>query len=143
MLANATLSFSRVASKENGDRVKPPPAKATDPIIGMVRAGVTEDLPPRRHALPELLWKCRERDLIHSKCAQSVPGERHGHPSLFQIDGISNRLGRRYLLLHGLEPSAPLSGLLKRKKFISTRQRWHAREQDVLDIIELEHSAVS
>jgi hypothetical protein len=36
-----------------------------------------------------------------------------------------------------------LSGLLKRKKFISTRQRWHAREQDVLDIIELEHSAVS
>jgi len=32
-----------------------------------------------------------------------------------------------------------LSGLLKRKKFISTGQRWHAREQDVLDIVELEH----
>jgi hypothetical protein len=32
-----------------------------------------------------------------------------------------------------------LSGLLKRKKFISTRQRWHAREQDVLDVVELKH----
>jgi hypothetical protein len=60
MLANATLSFSRVASKENGDRVKPPPAKATDPIIGMVRAGVTEDLPSGRHSLPEFLRKGRK-----------------------------------------------------------------------------------
>src|SRR5580700_7443977 len=121
MLANATLSFSRVASKENGDRVKLRAAKATDPIIGMVLAGVTEDLPPRRHALPEFLWKCRERDLIHPKCAQSVPGQCHGHPSFFQIDGIGDRLGGRYLLPYGIEPRAPLSGLLKRKKFISTR----------------------
>jgi hypothetical protein len=32
-----------------------------------------------------------------------------------------------------------LGRLLKRKKFISTRQRWHAREQDVLDVVKLEH----
>ncbi len=60
MLANALLSFGGVASKENGDRMKLRPPKATDPIVRMVRAGVTEDLPPRRHALPEFLWKCRE-----------------------------------------------------------------------------------
>src|SRR6185312_5557526 len=139
MLANAPLSFSLIASKQNGDRVELRPIKATHPIIGMVRPGVTEDLPPCRHALSEFLWKCRERGLIHSKCAQPVPGERHGHPSLFQIDGISDRFGRWYLLTYGIEPRAPLSGLLKRKKFVSTSQRWHAREQDVLDVVELEH----
>jgi hypothetical protein len=60
MLANAPTSFVGIASKENGDRVKLRPPKATDPIVRMVRAGVTEDLPPGRHALPEFLWKCRE-----------------------------------------------------------------------------------
>jgi hypothetical protein len=60
MLANASLSFSRIASKQNGDRVKLRPPKAADPIIGMVFASVTEDLPPGRHSLPELLWKGRK-----------------------------------------------------------------------------------
>src|SRR3984957_13895829 len=141
MLADAPLSFSRIASKKNGDRVKLRPPKAADPIIRMVRASVTEDLPPHRHALPELLWKCHERGLIHSERPQSVPRERHGHPAFFQVDGVGDRLGRWYLLPYGLEPRATLSGLLKRKKFISTGQRWHAREQDVLDVVELEHQA--
>ena len=44
--------------------------------------------------------------LIHSERPQSVPRE---------------RLGRWYLLSYGLEPRSALSGLLKRKKFISTR----------------------
>ena len=60
MLANAPVSFGGIAGKENGDRVKLRPAKATDPILRMVRAGVTEDLPPGRHSLPEFLGKCRE-----------------------------------------------------------------------------------
>ena len=60
MFANAPLSFSRVASKKNGDRVQLRPPKATDPIIRMVRAGVTEDLPPGRHSLPEFLRKGRK-----------------------------------------------------------------------------------
>ena len=60
MLVNAPLSFSGIASKENSDRVKLRPPKAADPIIRMVRAGVTKDLPSGRHSLPEFLWKCRE-----------------------------------------------------------------------------------
>jgi hypothetical protein len=33
-----------------------------------------------------------------------------------------------------------LGGLLKRKKFVSAGQRRHAREQDVLNVVELKHS---
>jgi hypothetical protein len=60
MLANASLSFSGIASKQNGNGVKLRPTKTSRPIVRMVRTGVTEDLPPGRHSLPEFLWKCRE-----------------------------------------------------------------------------------
>ena len=35
-----------------------------------------------------------------------------------------------------------LSGPPKRQKFVSTGQRGHVHEQDVLDVIELEHQRV-
>ena len=57
----------------------------------------------------------------------------------FQVDGTGDRLCRRHLSRMACEPSAPLSGLLKRKKFISPGQCRHACQQDVLDIVELEH----
>src|SRR5579863_5029132 len=105
----------------------------------MVRAGVAEDLPPGRHALPEFLRKCRERRLVHSECPQSVPGEGHGYPSCFKIDPATDRLGRRHLLFYGLKPSAPQSGFLKRNKLISSGQRRYAREQNVLNVVEFKH----
>jgi hypothetical protein len=60
MLTNALLPRGCVASEQNSDGVKLRPRKAADPIVRMVRAGVTDHLPPGRHALSEFLWKCRE-----------------------------------------------------------------------------------
>jgi hypothetical protein len=57
-LCSRTLAlFQPRREQKNGDRVQLGPPKATDPIIRMVRAGVTEDLPPGRHSLPEFLRK--------------------------------------------------------------------------------------
>src|SRR5262249_20778913 len=127
MLANAPVSLSGIAGKENGNRVKLWPGEAADPIIRMVRAGVAESLPPGCHALPEFFRECGKRRLVKSECAQSIPGERHRYPASFQVDCTSNRFCRRHFFPYGFEPGAPLGGLTKRKKFISPGQRRHAR----------------
>ena len=60
VLCSRTLRLFQRHREQSGDGVKLRPRKAADPVVRMVRADVTDHLPPGRHALPEFLWKCRE-----------------------------------------------------------------------------------
>ena len=66
----ASLSLRRIASEENGDRVQLRARQAADPIVRMVRAGVTEHL--RRAAIP-----CRNSSGNVASDASSTPSARN------------------------------------------------------------------
>src|SRR4029077_21278019 len=74
MLTNALLPRGCVASEQNSDGVKLRPRKAADPIVGMVRAGVTESPaigPPCLAGIPLEMSRVMPRPLqaraIHSR----------------------------------------------------------------------------
>ena len=49
--------------------------------------------------------------------------------------------GRLHLWKERRQPGASARGVAKRKEFVSPRERGHARQQDVLDVVEFKHGA--
>src|ERR1051326_8324768 len=98
MLSRDPLPFLLIASKQNGYRAQIRAGEPTDPTIGMIGAGITENLPTRCHALTEFFGKASERHFVDAERAQTKPGKRHGDPAPLIVDPITHRLGRRYLV---------------------------------------------
>ena len=57
VLGPAALAFGGIASEEDDDGMQVSAGQSSDPIVGMIRAGIAEHFCAGRHALPELLWK--------------------------------------------------------------------------------------
>jgi hypothetical protein len=79
--------------------------------------------------------------LVHAQRAQAIPSEGDRHPALVLV----NRRPHRGSGLHGVldcgKPSTAAGAFAKRKKFITPRERRRSRQQDVLNVVELEHRA--
>jgi hypothetical protein len=69
VLPDAALAFRHVAREEDHDGVEIGTRQTTQPVVRMVRAGVSQYCRPRGHALSELLGECRQRRFVHPKRA--------------------------------------------------------------------------
>ena len=130
----------RVACEENHDRVQLRTGKPAHPVIGMIRARIAENLRTRRHTLLELLRKSRERRFVHAERAKALPGEGDRYPSLVRFDRRACLLRGRHLVEHRPQPGPPLRGVAEGEEFVSSGEGWRARQENVLDVVEFEHS---
>ena len=112
------------------------PPKATDPTIRMVRASVAKDLPPGRHSFRNSAGNV-------ASDASSTPSARNP----FQVNATDTQRFSRLTVsataladgtspgwhraTHGLERAA------ETKEIHIVRSARHAREQNVLDVVEL------
>ena len=57
MLSNGTLTLGDIAGEQNDDGVELGTGQTAHPVVGVVGAGVAEDLRPSGHALTKLFGK--------------------------------------------------------------------------------------
>src|SRR5262245_12264320 len=138
MLARAALALGHVTREEDDDRVQIGAREAAGPMIGAVRAGRADDLCPRRHALAKLLRKRGQRAVVHAHRAQSVPGERHSDPPRV-TRSFSDGRGARDLLSNRGQPRLALARFVKAQELVAGGESRRARDQEMLDVVELEH----
>src|SRR5215203_3126682 len=67
MLSRTPLPLGLVAREQNSYGVQVRAVEATFPMIGMIRAGVTEHLSTGGHALPKFFGEGGERGLIDTQ----------------------------------------------------------------------------
>ena len=108
-------------------------------LLGMIGPRVAEYLRARHHALLELLWKRGQRTLICTQRPQTVPGKRHRHPSVVLFDRSAGLLDRMHRLKDGGQPGPPGGSVPKRQKFVSPGDRRRTGQENVLDVVQLEH----
>ena len=101
MLCLAPLAFRRVPGKEDNDGMKLRAGEISYPIVRVIHPCVAEYLRTRYHALLELLWKARQRALIHTQRSQTVPGESHRHPPVVFFDRSARLLNRMHRFKDG------------------------------------------
>src|SRR5437762_3604512 len=139
VLRLAPSALRDVAGEQDDDGVEVRTRQTSDPVVGMIRAGVAENLRAGHHAVLELFWKRRQGDLIHTQRAEPVPGEGHGHPAMFPFDR-SPDLGSRLYFLHDIgQPGPSARSVAERQEFVSSRERGYTSYQDVLDVLEFKH----
>src|SRR6516162_778036 len=81
VLSDAALTLGDIAGEKNDDGVEVGAGQAAHPVVGVVGAGVAEDLRPGRHALTKLFGKGCQRSLVYAQSPQTTPGEGHAQPS--------------------------------------------------------------
>jgi hypothetical protein len=110
-----------------------------NPVFGSGGAGVAEDARACCHAFPELVGEGGKGLLGHAERAKAIPRERQRNPAIRPLHrGL--HIGRRLHLVEQLgQPSATTCGRIERQKFVASRDRRGAGQQDVLDVVELEH----
>src|SRR6478609_3645031 len=141
MFSRRALALISIARKKNSDRVQGRIGEAANPSIGLIPAGVAKDFCARHHALPEFFRECRQRFLVYSERAKSLPREGHLNPSLLAFDRVSGLRNGSDLVENSRKPGASLVGLMKGKEFITPREGGHAGYENVLKILDLKHTA--
>jgi hypothetical protein len=109
------------------------------PVRRIIRSGVTEDRRPRRHALAKLLWKRGEDPILYPERPEAVTGEGHGDPPLILFHGFAHGLRRMDPAQYLGQPRPAAGGIPEREELVATGQCGGTGQQDVLDIVKLEH----
>ena len=141
MLPRDPLPLTNVAGKNDGDGMEVWTGQATNPLAGIISAGIAQHLRACHHSLTKLFGKSCERLLVHSKRAKSCPCKGNRNPSLFAFDGLPCLLNRGNLVENSRQPPPPLCWLVKRQKFVPSRDRRDTCQDEMLDIVELKHPA--
>ena len=115
------------------------PARPPTQCSGAVGAGVAEDVRAGRHALAELVGKGGQRLLGHAERAQAVPGERQRDPAIRAVHRGARVRGRLHLVQQLGQPRPAARGGVERQELVAPGDRRRAGQQDVLDVVELEH----
>src|SRR5579862_8412249 len=70
-----------------------------------------------------------------------MPREGNGDPALLGIDRLAHRIHRAHALQHRRQPGATGRRIPEGKEFVAAGHRRGARQQNMLDVVELEHAA--
>src|SRR5439155_4941663 len=143
VLGLATRTLCCISRKKDNDRVKVWTRHVVHPVLGTICAGIAEYFRAGDHALPEFLWERAQRGVIYTQRAQAIPCECHRDPAFVLVDGLAHRLRGMHLFQNRRQPRPSACGVSKREKFIASCEGRRAGEQNVLNIVELEHTLVA
>ena len=140
MLPRAPFSLGFIAREQNTNGMQVRAVEPALPMIGMVRAGITDYL--GASAMP-----CRNSSGKVASDESATPSARRP----FQVNATEiQRLSWSIDVIDGLrrgnfvkdpsEPSPPLCRLTERKEFVAPGECRNARQQDMLDIVKFQHS---
>src|SRR6478752_7036583 len=130
------------AGEQDRDRVHFLSGQPADPAFGSGCAGVAEDVRAGCHSFAELVGKGGKRLLGHAERAKAIPRERQRDPAIRAIH-TGLRIRRRLHLVKQLgQPRPATCGGVERQELVAPGDRRRAGQQDVLDVVELEHYCI-
>ena len=127
------------AGEQDRDRVHVLTGQAADPAFGSGCAGVAEDVRAGCHSFAELVGKGGQRLLGHAERAKAIPRERQRDPAIRAIHGGLHIRRRLHLVEQLGQPRPATCGGVERQELVAPGDRRSAGQQDVLDVVELEH----
>ena len=113
--------------------------QAAQPVLGSGRAGVAEDRGTPCHTFPERVREAGQRLLVDAECPQSGPGEGQRDPTVGFVHGGLGVRGRGHLLQQFGEPGPSARRGVEGQELVAPGDGRCAGQQDVLDVVELEH----
>ena len=139
MLGSAVLPLRGITGEQDDDSVEIRTAKAVHPIVGVVFARVAENFGSGDHALLEFLRERSQGDIVNPKRLKAVPGKGHRHPTLVFVDRGLHGCGGLHRVENAAEPSSTARRVVKREKFVPPGECGRPGQQDMLNVVELEH----
>src|SRR6185437_1741534 len=92
-------------------------------------------------ALAKLSGKRSECGLVHAERSQTPPGECDRDPALLPVHRLAHGLGRMHPVQDVGKPVAAAAAIAEREELIAPRECGGSGQQDVLDVVRLEHES--